>query len=255
MTPCASPSDVKTVIAGQSHAGAIARSLITPVPARPDLQTQNLARTYGLAGLRGAPVTPDYWATLTKLGRARGIAIVWNGNQYNADFLLAPDGLIDLVPRDYPDTSPLPGARLVPEAVVREHFGPSLRPLQQLMPSFGHPPGCARLIVGTPPPIADNEEIRRRLFKEPSLTARAKALDLAIDSIQITPPSVRRKLWFVLQKMMEELAVENAWKYVPVSESAFDSQGFLLPNLSAGDVTHANIIYGALMVRQIVALL
>ena len=45
------------------------------------------------------------------------------------------------------------------------------------------------------------------------------------------------------------------WQFVPVAPDTMDEQGYLRPDLSGGDVTHTNIEFGSMMVRQIAGLL
>jgi hypothetical protein len=75
-------------------------------------------------------------------------------------------------------------------------------------------------------------------------------MGVEIADLQITPGSVRLKLWHVLQEMMKETANSVGWSYVPVAPEAFDPNGFLKLELAAVGVTHANIIYGGMMIKQ-----
>jgi hypothetical protein len=251
LTPCISIDDVKTIIAGHSHSGYVSRALVRSFPDNPEFQVVGLAKELGFGGLRGGAVTAEYLKTLSELGAARNIALVWTGNQHNAAFLLEADGPIDLIPRDYPNESVLPDATIVAESVIRAHFQPSLEGLGPALASLSSASKHKRMIVATPPPLFDEHIIRKRLKGEPGLTAQAIQAGLELCSITITPASVRRKLWFVLQRMMAEIGELHNALYVPVPEEAMDEQGCLRPDLSAGDVTHAGPVYGAMMVRQI----
>jgi hypothetical protein len=250
LSPCVSMLNVRAIVAGHSHSAAISRAL---VKAATDVQRQarDIALQQGIGGLRGGPGTPGYWHTLRELGQTRSIAVVWNGNQHNADFLLACEQPLDFLPRDYPDPSVLPKARLVAEAVIREHFWPSLEPLRELLAEIPAHDSLKRLLIGTPPPLFDNGEIRMRLNKEPLFGEKIAAMGLEISQVKITPPTVCRKLWFVIQAMMAEIAEEGAWQFVPVAPETMDERGYLRSDLSAGDITHANIEFGSLMVRRI----
>jgi hypothetical protein len=250
LSPCGSLDEIKVVVAGHSHSAAISRALVSKAT---DAQREaaEIALKRGIGGLRGGPGRPAYWDILVDLARTRSIAVVWSGNQHNADFLLAPDQPLDFVPRSYPDPAVLPGARLVAEAAVREHFHPTLVPLRQLLSTMPAHHGLKRLLVGTPPPLLDDQEVRRRLGKEPLFRERVTAMGLSISQVEITPATVRRKLWFVIQTMMAEIAEESGWQFVPVAPEAMDERGYLRSDLTWDDVTHANIEFGSLMVRQI----
>ena len=255
LSPCVSIVDIKAVIAGHSHSAAISRALVAKASAGVQRQARDSALQQGIGGLRGGPGTPGYWDMLRDLAQTRSIAVVWNGNQHTADFLLASDQPLDFLPRGYPDPSVLPKTRLVAEAVIREHFRPSVEPLRQLLAEMPAHDRLKRLLVGTPAPLFDNGEIRKRLSKEPLFGEKAAAMGLDISQVEITPPTVRRKLWFVIQAMMAEIAEEGGWQFVPVAPETMDERGYLRPDLSAGDVTHANIEFGSIMVQQIAGFL
>jgi hypothetical protein len=250
LSPCVSMRDIKAVIAGHSHSAAISRALVN-ASTGVQRQARDIALQQGIGGLRGGPGKPGYWDNLRELAQTRSVAVVWNGNQHNADFLLACDQPLDFFPRGYPDPSVLPKARLVAETVIREHFRPSLEPLRQLMADIPAHQRLKRLLVGTPAPLFDGDEIRKRLSKEPLFVEKAAAMGIIIGQVEITPPTVRRKLWFVIQTMMAEIAEKGGWQFVPVAPETMDERGYLRSDLSADDVTHASIDFGSMMVRQI----
>ena len=106
LSPCGSMLDITTVIAGHSHSAAISRALVTTATDG-QRQARDIALQQGIGGLRGGPGTPGYW-NVRDLAQTRSIAVIWNGNQHNADFLLASDQSLDLIPRGYRDPSVLP---------------------------------------------------------------------------------------------------------------------------------------------------
>ena len=177
LSPCVSIRDIKAVIAGHSHSAAISRALVK-ASAGVQRQARDIALQQGIGGLRGGPGRPGYWDMLRDLAQTRSIAVVWNGNQHTADFLLASDQPLDLLPRGYPDPSVLPKTRLVAEAVIREHFRPSLEPLRQLLAELPTHDRLKRLLVGTPAPLFDNGEIRKRSARSPCLERRPPLLGL-----------------------------------------------------------------------------
>jgi hypothetical protein len=250
LSPCDSMLEITTVIAGHSHSAAISRALVTTAT-EGQRQARDIALQQGIGGLRGGPGTPGYWNMLRALAQTRSIAVIWNGNQHNADFLLACDQSLDFIPRGYRDPSVLPKTRLVAENVIREHFRPTLEPLQQLLAELPAHDRLKRLVVGTPAPLFDNGEIRKRLGKEHLFIEKAATMGVDISQVEITPPTVRRKLWFVIQAMMAEVAEEGGWQFVPIAPETMDEQGYMRSDLSMGDVTHANIEFGSIMVRQI----
>ena len=49
--------------------------------------------------------------------------------------------------------------------LIREHFRPSVEPLRQLLAELPAHNRLKRLLVGTPAPLFDNGEIRKRLWE------------------------------------------------------------------------------------------
>jgi hypothetical protein len=144
------------------------------------------------------------------------------------------------------------GAYLVPEALVREHFRPSLEPLAGLLTTLRKISDRRAVVIGTPPPRAEGDELRKRLASEIYFPEKAKALGTSIDAIPITPLSVRVKLWEVVQDLLQELARANDAVFIPVPAAALDVRRSLVPEYWDGDLTHANIAYGELMLSEIV---
>jgi len=60
--------------------------------------------------------------------------------------------------------------------------------------------------------------IMARLSKEPLFAEKAAAMGINIGQVEITPPTVRRKLWFGIQTTMAEIAEEGGWQFVPVAQ-------------------------------------
>jgi hypothetical protein len=205
----------------------------------------------GLAGLHAPAIDQNYLALVRQLGRTRNIAFVWEGNQANADFLLSPGVPFDFVPRGYSDTSTLPDVQIVPESGIREHLSPSLGPLDALLGELGQPDGLLRIVVGIQPPLADNGLIRERLNHEPHYARRAAQFGVDLATIPIAAPSVRRKLWFTMTGLYREMASRHGALFVDTAPGAFDANGFLRVDHSGGDVTHAGLAYGRLMIERL----
>jgi hypothetical protein len=240
-SPCRALGDIKTLVAGQSNAHAIRVAMV-------EGSAVALAKSLGLGGVYEQNPTPAYWDAIPVLCRSRNLALVLEGN---GAFLVVTDGvLIDFIPRSYPAKTTIPGARIVPESLIRRFFQDSMDRISTALSKFPPTAGLKRLLIALPPPLADNDVIRRRWVSEPALVRRAKEMGVEIANLQITPGSVRLKLWYVCQEMMKETAESVGWPYVPVPPEAFDPNGFLKLELAAAGVTHANEIYGAMMIKQ-----
>ncbi|MGJ0394861.1 MAG: hypothetical protein ACR65U_01335 [Methylocystis sp.] len=88
-----SEQDVRLIIAGHSHAGALQSALLA---GGSDPATNAIVKALGMAALLGAP-NEFYWKALLKLAPNRTVAIVWRGNDYLLDFLFMPYGFFDFV--------------------------------------------------------------------------------------------------------------------------------------------------------------
>lgn len=243
-SPCADLADIKTLVAGQSHVAAIRSAMV-------EGETVGLAKLLGLGGVNEQHPSPGYWDAVQELGHDRNLALVLQGNQANAAFLVVTDGVvIDFISRNDGNKTTIPGARIVPETMIREYFQESMDRNRVRLAEFPQHAGLKRLLIATPPPLADNDVIRKRWENEPALVLKAKEMGVEIPKLQIVPATVRLKLWHVLQEMMKETADSVGWQYVPVAPEAFDPHGFLKLELAAAGVTHANAIYGAMMIKQ-----
>ena len=251
MTHCARPDDVRLIFGGHSHCHAICRALISATDAGETADPRAASLAHGLAGLMGVGQGVDLRALMVALAQHRDIALVWRGNQHNGDFLLMPGQVMDLLPRNYPDRSVLPGAQIVPELAIRAQFQNWADELGGMLRDLGRVPGRQHVVVGTPPPLGDDDLVRRRLAREPAFGDRATALGFDLATIGIAPPSVRRKLWFVVQELMAETAAAHGALFVPSPEAAQGADGLLRVEMSGGDVSHANERYGRLVIGDL----
>lgn len=251
LSPCEDYRSIRTVICGHSHSFAIAHGLILNPQHPVETPAMAAARRLALAGLRGTGMDAAYLAAMDRIAETKNVALIWDGNQPVRHFLLTAGRHLDLVPRDYPGARVLPGAQVVPEEAIRAHFAPSLVALDRFLARHKPRERTRRFLFGIHPPSGDDDEIRRRLVKEEYFTQRAAELGLDIQRIGITPASVRRKLWFVLERQMREIAERYDAPFIPAPAAAFDAAGFLKPELAGNDVSHAGFAYGRLMVEEL----
>lgn len=250
LTPCAGMAEVRLVIVGHSHMHAIARALVSAAEPGEPADPAAIGRAHGIAGMMGGQYTTEFRHLLVELGQDRNLALSWRGNQHNGDFLIMPGTVLDFLPRGYPDRTVLPGAQLVAESAIRAHLQPSMDELSALLKDIAVP-GRRHIVLGSPPPLADQALVRQRLGREPAFVDRARALGMDMATIGLAPPQVRRKLWFVIQRQMAETAAAHGALFVPHPAASEDGQGFLRLDMSGGDITHANERYGRLMLAQI----
>jgi hypothetical protein len=252
VTPCVRMSDVRTVICGQSHNTAVWRALVTPGDDGRPTRAMEIAVEAGLASLPRPRTWPDYDRAVASLGRDRHVVLIWGGSQANADFLMMPGRPFDVVPRGYGAGDILPAAQVVPESMMRAHFEPSTTRLAAILEALGRPTGQKRIVLGIQPPLADETQIRLHLAKRKGYFFD-KSQGLGVDPITVplAPASLRRKLWFILMELYREQAERYGALFLPSPASAADSGGFLRPELSGEDGTHANVRYGRLLIEHL----
>jgi hypothetical protein len=205
-----------------------------------------LARTFKMAGLVGNYHSPEYWDMMQLLAPGRTVAITYDGNQHVAQFLFSPS--FDFVLDDNSPTEP--SAQLVPLALVREHFRPSVADLETNLTALSKLPGVRPIVLGTPAPFGDDAFIGGRLGE-----VADQANNMNSTTLPITPLSVRVKLWRVIQQLLTEVAEQCGVAFISSPEETRDSRGVLREEYVGNDLTHTNPNYGAVVVRALAAYL
>jgi hypothetical protein len=182
------------------------------------------------------------WDAVVDHVAGRAVAIMWNGNQHNAHFLLEPDPPFRIF-------DPLAGdlggvGRWVARDAVRELFEPTFAGLDRILTRLTAVAQVA--LLGTPPPKSD-EAVVAGLERETLFAQRALELGLAPADLRVTRGPLRVTLWRLLQEMLSVRADTYGIDFVPVPGSAMSPNGYLRPELSVPDATHANARYGALV--------
>jgi hypothetical protein len=113
--------------------------------------------------------------------------------------------------------------------------------------------GCEPVLCATPPPKGDNELLRRLITKERPIDFLNLTHSAGIDlqSIELSSPVLRFKLWTLLQALVEELAIAMGCVFVPVPSSTQTAEGFLRPEYWISDITHSNAEYGKLVLEHL----
>ena len=241
-------SRAEMLLAGHSHAMAMG----LPVVAR-DARTEVVPIVAGRVGLVGAwPRTSDYWDVLEHEARGRIVVLSWQGTEYLARFLVAPEPLFDFVARARPDAPLVSGARLVPESAVRALFAKGFAEAGAIVARLTK---VARVFVPAPPPPKDDDDlIRRRLLAEQGFGKRIEQLGVSPETVVFSPPLLRRKLWELTQDLLHEAVEAAGAVYVPCPPEARDAHGLLRREYWNEDITHANKSFGKLMLERIEAL-
>jgi hypothetical protein len=242
------------IIAGHSHVVALIGSLHE----EGDPHLFPLEEQDRIFGLRGPwPRTENYWSALTRYAPGNSIALLWDGNQHNGYFLIEQPLRFDFVPRRLQSLPVEEDAVIVPETLVRAKFFQSLLGsrtggliLNNLLTDLRAQTHSRIALVGTPPPKGDNERLLSFLPSE--FAYLHNPAGLTVEQVRLTPPTIRLKLWNVIQEIYQEQAERVGVEFIPVPDIVTDEAGFLKPEFWTLDVTHANAAYGRVMLNHLV---
>jgi hypothetical protein len=237
------------IIAGDSHTVCLGVPLFTE-DGSPKLVSPS-ADDPRFLGVTGALRRDDrYWNLIAENGAGRKIAIFWLGNQHLTGHLFAETPGYDLFVERLPDLRPAPGLHIVPENAIRALFAPSFVDLREVIKRL-QSANCEPVVCGTPPPKGNNELLRHCLAKEGFFIQLAASMGVDLKVIELSSPTLRFKLWTVLQSMMEEVASELGCPFAPIPPATQTPDGFLRQEYWALDVTHANAAYGKLVLEHL----
>jgi hypothetical protein len=191
----------------------------------------------------------SYFDTLAELARGADVGIVWNGNEHNVLYFLEAETPFDFLSAHVRKMNP--SAQMKSQAAIRDSFQPFFDKLDVVLKRLatGEPNRIA--LIGTPPPKGDNEALRVLLQNETIFVNRAAQLGHSPETVPITDPYVRLKLWYLLQDMLAEEARIRGLMFIPVPKEVQDADGFLKREYWTSDVTHANPAYGNVMYEAV----
>lgn len=231
----------RLILAGDSHLAAIGGSRVFsgPLEAIPGLRGDD---TLILAG--GVwPRDMTYWDTLADIGMGADVGILWGGNEHNLYYFFEAETPFDFLSNHVPVMNP--SAQIMSTAAIRQSFRQASFDYLDLVLKRLTSGGLNRIaLIGTPPPKGDNEALRGLLKTELFFVSRAELLGQSAETIPITDPYVRLKLWYLLQDMLAEEARVRGVMFISVPEEVQGADGFLKREYWASDVSHANAAYG-----------
>lgn len=235
------------IVIGQSHCNAIAEALAgDPRGASeisvhrigdPDFGANGEPFTFGAGIPMVAALSPGTPVFLSMLGGYHNVlGLLQSGQRY--DFLLNSDDRAE----------PPPTARVPHRALAtafEDVFGKTTKILKMKSVSK------ARVyLLSTPPPKQSNEFIMSRLLAQKKTVYRGRSFA----EIGVERPEIRLKLWQLEADLLGSWAKRGGMHFVPAPAEAFDENGFLGREFY-NDATHANAQYGALVVKQIEAII
>ncbi|MGV3549943.1 hypothetical protein [Rhizobium sp.] len=236
------------LIAGHSHVAALGVPLLGEGYELRQVPNGALP-VFGLVG--GWPrEDTDYWKQVALRAEGRTVAIFWRGNQHFHHFLVMPDRGFDFLVDSAPHLAVEPSVPTVPEATVIEFMRADMADLDPVIKEIKAAGGRV-VLCGTPPPKGDAAFVRERILHEKYFRKVAEDLGVDLASIGISSPLLLYKLWVVMQNSLADVARRHGVLFMPVPDRLRDSGGFLHPDYYAGDVTHSNHAYGALMLEDL----
>jgi hypothetical protein len=235
----------RLILAGHSHLVAIAG---------PNVFTGPSGLVSGRRGdgtlVMGGPPDWAYWDALTEVAAGADVGVIWGGNEHNICFFFEAGPRFDFLSTHVPKMDP--SAQILPKAAIRQRFQQSMTDLGVALERLAMAGANRVALIGTPPPKGDNEALRAFAQLEDFFVEAATSIGQAVETLPITDPHVRLKLWYLLQEMQAEQARARGAMYIPVPKEVQDAEGFLKREFWLADVTHANEAYGDLMYETVV---
>ena len=133
-------------------------------------------------------------------------------------------------------------------ARLRNFFSSSMRSLSKWLESLGD---CSEVIVCSPPPPKSRSHVLVTLEKEDyfrNLLDKCRAsgdAEIVLDDIQ------RVAIYKNYVSELESISAVYGATFLPAPPDALDSEGTLKLEFSADDCTHANGLYGKLVLEQL----
>ena len=184
------------------------------------------------------------------MSEGRRVGLIWGGNEHNAFYFFESAHMFDFASKYVARL--LERVQIVTQRTVKSRFREhSLAQLDEVLDSLVRARPERLALIGTPPPKKDSEKLRAVLDREPFFLAVAASMKADRDSVRITDPYVRLKLWYLLQDMLREAAGRRGAHFVAVPPECQDREGFLRDEFWAPDVTHANADYGHIMLARV----
>jgi hypothetical protein len=166
------------------------------------------------------------------------------GNQFNAFGMIQHTTPFDFVEPELPQAPLREDALKIPVAVLEQMFtgfigGKDGTQLLRLRRAFG-----GRFFHLAPPPPKEDDAFVLR-------TADTYFRERNIAMARVNPAYLRLKLWLLQVRVTEAFCRENDIGMLRPPAEAKTTSGFLAPNYYGTDATHANALYGGLVLDMI----
>lgn len=207
---------------------------------------------FGFSTIEG-PYNERYWHKLCELQQFQTgarVIIFWLGSQHLAEFLFEHATKFDFFLKNRNDIAVDLDSMILPYALVRSHQFKHFVQLQKIIDLLQSMPGFSVYLAATPPPKGDNVKLRGLMEQEPYFKDLASRLGLELEKTQMTPPSLRLKLYLLMQEIVQEIAFRKRISYISVPKELVDPSGYLREEFWEKDVGHANTAYGEVFLSK-----
>jgi hypothetical protein len=235
------------IIAGYSHIFALGVDKNKPLELS-EIANLDGVRFWGLAP--AGDRNEEYWQALVDNCAGKTVALSWFGNQHYLSYLFIRRPLFDFFLDGY--SPPMEGAVLVPATVIRAGLEQSLEGLEALVRRLFEAGAVNVIVLGTPPPKGDLDEMLRRIRSSAQFSERARKMGVSLDTVDmLTPIPIIQKIWKVMQDVMLQKAEKSGATFLPVPDKTMAENGTLSREYWSVDITHANKKYGDTVKRAI----
>ena len=180
---------------------------------------------------------------ISNLPLEKATILLLSGNEYHFFGMLNQPRRFDFFLPERPDLPSLPGAEVIPTALIEEKVSRQVRRATQMAPLIKALVGSDVPVyaIESPPPIPDNDYI---------LSGKSVFTD-DMEKFGVSPPSLRYKLWVIQSRLFEQYLNDAGVIYLRRPAAAMDEAGFLLPQGWQPDGVHGSEWFGELILQQI----
>ena len=188
-------------------------------------------------------IDQSYWKFVADQSKDKNLAIAWNGNQHNLNFLINTKVKFNSYGLDQGSNHPF-----VTISQIEELYKPTFDDLEKALGKVS----SAREIclLGTPSPKSE-KFLNQRLANDQFFMNLGEQLGLARNEIRASNDKLRTFMWSITQELTQSIAIKNKYKFLPTPIESYDKNRLLLEKFSEDDLTHANPVYGLMMLEKI----
>ena len=220
------------LVVGNSHTTAISLALSQSLDDRFDVI--NIATYFDPENHKNKTIPDD----IVDLFKPEIIFCAFGGSEHNVLGLLEPPNPFDFM--DPTDNLYDPSRNLICYSLIRDVLEKRMRRALMNLEKIRELYACPIAHICSPPPFyeLDDGHVLPRVFQ-------------GNDQLSIAPPRLRLKLHRLHSSIFEAACKNLDVFFLKPPDGAIDDQGFLRREFMSRDPTHANALYGSLVVKQL----